>query len=88
MFMYIARKIPIDKNMANRFNLDEITVYPVAKAFFLGSNVFCIQIIPRNKDMIMKNMINEKLVNITEIIRNKACDTNKTLKSFSLKKYM
>jgi hypothetical protein len=81
--MYITRKMPMDKNIAKRFNLDEITVYIVAKAFFLGSNVFCIQIIPRNKDMIMKNITNEKLVSINETIRNKACDTNKTLKSFS-----
>ncbi len=82
--MYIARNIPIDKNIAKKFNLDEITEYAVVKAFFLGSNVFCIQIIPRNKDMIMKNITNEKLVNITETTKNKACDINNILESFSL----
>ena len=82
--MYIARNIPIDKNIAKKFNLDEITEYAVVKAFFLGSNVFCIQIIPRNKDMIMKNITNEKLVNITETTKNKACDINNILKSFPL----
>ena len=78
------RKIPIDKNILNKFKREVMTEYPVVKLFFLSSNVLCIHKIPNKSESAIKEIGMDNLVKRTATTSNKACDAIRTFKSDSL----
>jgi len=70
MFMKIAKKIPIDRNIPSKFRREETTEYPVEKLFFLGSKVLYIHKIPKKSEREIEIIAKENFVSIIEKMKN------------------